>query len=194
MCGGGGNAAQDAATAEAQRQSRISTNVSAINSAYAGREPQYVDYTKALQTKYGTELNRQQDIAQRDLKFANAKTGNTGGSVAIDSGTELNREATAGALSSEQQAQGGAAKLRAADEQSRLGMISVAQSGSDIGNAATQTASALKANLENAQADATPQALGDAFANTAKIYKTADDAANLRKGYGSVYGKTAGGF
>jgi hypothetical protein len=193
MCGGGNHAAEQAAQAETDRQGRISGNVSAINSAYAGREPQYADFRAALQKQFGTELGRQQQVAQRHLKFSLAKTGNTGGSVAVDQGAELNREAAQGALTAEQHARGAEAKLRSADEQSRLGMISVAQSGGDIGNAATQTANSLRANIEGARSEGQAQGLGDLFGGTADIYKKSQDAAQFRKGLGStIYGSPWG--
>lgn len=192
MCGGGGDAVAAQEKADRAKQAAVSSNVAAIDSAYAGREPQYADYTAALQKQYGTELQRQQGVAQRQSKFALAKSGNTGGSVAVDQGNELNREATQAAITSEKQAQGQTAKLRSADEQTRLGLISTAQSGGDIGNAATQAANSLKANLGAAQSEGATAALGDLFSNTTKSYNKAQQDAALRKGYGSVYGKAWG--
>jgi hypothetical protein len=194
MCGGSSDNSTKAATqAEAERQARISANVSAIDSAYAGREPQYADFTAALRKQYGDELKRQTDVAGRNLKFSMARSGLTGGSAAVDAGTELNREASEGAIAAEQQARGAEADLRGADESSRLSMISLAQSGNDIGNAATQTANALRANIEGARSEGAAQGLGDVFGNTAATYKKQQDAATFRKGLASVYAKPFGG-
>jgi hypothetical protein len=195
MCGGGGgNAAADAANqAEADRQSRIKTNVASIDAAYGNREPQYADYVAALRKQYGTELARQQSQASRGLKFATARSGLTGGSAGIDANTELKREAAQGSITAESQARGQEAKLRSSDQQSRLGLVSLAQSGGDIGNAAIATSDAMRANLENAKSAGNAQALGDIFGNSAAAAKKSQDAFNLRKGYNtSLYGKPFG--
>jgi DTW domain-containing protein YfiP len=72
--------------------------------------------------------------------------------------------------------------LQSADEQSRLQMISLAQSGADIGNAATQTANALRANLSAAQNTGLANGLGDVFGATAQAYKAQQDAQARRRG------------
>lgn len=191
MCFGGGDdkAAKAAERAENERQARITGNVSQINSAFAGRESQYRKFVEALRANYGTTLNRQQADATRNLKFSLARGGLTGGSAAVDAGRELGREASEATIQAERQARGKEAELRNADEQSRLSMISLAQSGADIGNAATQTANALRANISGARSEGLAQGLGDVFANTISTYRKGQEAAQFRKGLGSVYGK-----
>lgn len=187
MCGGGNNSALQAQQqAEADRQARISTNVAAINSAFDKREPQYADFVNALRTKYQTDLQHQQSQQGRQLKFSLAKSGNTGGSVATDAQTEFNREAAQAAVGAESQAQGAGAKLKAQDESSRANMISLAQAGGDIGNAATQTANMLQANISSARAEGQAQGLGDVFGNTAAAYKKMNDAKQFQAGYAST--------
>lgn len=176
------SAAEAAARAEAERQATISANVGRINSAYAGRENQYADFIDALRKTYGTELTRQQTDASRQLKFGLARGGLTGGSQAVFAGQNLAREANQGTLTAESKAQGALADLRAKDEQSRLSMISLAQSGADIGDAATQTANALRANIGAAQSSNLASGLGEVFGGTAATYKAMQEAAALRRG------------
>lgn len=187
--------AKDAAAAEAARQQRISANVAAINDAYAGRESQYQQYADAIRTKNTAELGRQQATANRQLKFALAGSGLTGGSYAADAGRELGREAAQGAITAEQKVNDATSALRSADENARLQMISLAQTGSDIGNASNQTANMLKANLQNAQGS-TAGELGDVFGSTAATYKAMQEARNLRRGlttsYENIYGSALG--
>ncbi len=83
-------------------------------------------------------------------------------------------------MNAERQVQKGTADLRSADEQARNQLISLAQSGSDIGNAASQAGSMLRANLQGAQAATQP--LGDVVAATANTYRARSDAAARRKG------------
>lgn len=171
-----------ATAAEQARQAGITKNVTDINSAFGGRQGQYDQLGAALRERYGGQLKLQQGEAARKLKFSLARGGLTGGSAQVDAGRTLSREATEGTLAAERAAQGGVAGLKSQDEASRLQLISLAQSGSDIGNAAAQTASALKANAEGAASAATPAALGDIFGSTAATYKAQQDAAARRKG------------
>lgn len=176
------HAAEQAAAAEAERQATISGNVNNINSAYAGREGQYTDFLDALRKTYGNELNRQQTDASRNLKFSLARGGLTGGSSAVFAGKNLTREANQGTLNAESKAQGAVSDLRAKDEQTRLSEISLAQSGADIGDAASQTANSLRANIGAAQSANTASGLGDVFGGTATTYKAMQEAAALRRG------------
>jgi hypothetical protein len=195
MCFGGGNSAAKAAQeAEAQRQAGISANVAQINQAFKGRGSQYGDLGAALRQQYGTDLARQQALAARKTRFSLARGGLTGGSAAIDAGRLLNREAAQGTLQAEAKARGGVADLQAQDEAARLRMISLAQSGGDIGNAAMQTASALRANAESARSTGLATGLGDVFGATAATYKAQQDAAERRRGLmdASIYGKPFG--
>lgn len=186
----------DAATqAEADRQARISTNVGQINDAYGGREQQYADYAKALRTKYTGDLNRQYATASRQNRFGLAGAGLTGGSQARDAGADLGREMAEGTVAAESKANEAEAGLRSQDENARLQLISLAQTGGDIGNAATQTGNMLRANLQNAQGGTTGK-LGDVFGSAASTYKTMQDARNLRRGltgsYEQIYGSGIG--
>lgn len=184
MCGAGGGdkAAEDAKRAEAERQATISGNVAGINSAYAGREPQYAELGEALRTRLNEGVNLQRQNATRQNKFSLARSGLTGGSAAIDAGRTLNRESREATLAAEREAQKGVAGLRAQDEDARSRMISLAQSGSDIGNAAAQTASALRANIQGAQSASNVSNLGDLFGGTAETYRRQQDAAARRRG------------
>lgn len=183
MCmGGGTDPTVAAAQAEAKRNATISGNVGAINRAFGGREAQYKDFEDALRSLYQGELGRQQSTATRQSKFSLARSGLTGGSAAIDSGRQLAREASEGTLSAERNTRKGVSDLRGADEESRLRLISLAQSGSDIGNAASQTANALRANIGQASATNIASGLGDVFGNTAAAYRAQQDAAERRRG------------
>jgi hypothetical protein len=188
MCGGGGNAAAAAQQQEAQREATISGNVKDINSAFGNRTAQYTDYAKALQGQYETELNRQQTIAARNQKFSLARGGLTGGSSAVDQGALLGQETASGTLKAQQQVGSAVAGLQSKDEATREQMISLAQSGGDIGNGATQTANALQANIGNAQAQNVEQGLGDVFGGVTQNINAAQQAAALRSG---IYAGTA---
>lgn len=199
MCfGGAGNAAGAAQTEEAQRAAQIAQNVGKINSAFANRGQQYDNYGQALQGQYQTELSRQQAIASRNNKFALARSGLTGGSAAVDAGKLLSQDEQRGTLNAQQQVQGSVAKLQASDEATRQQEISLAQGGGDIGDAATQTANGLRANIGNAQNANVSQNLGNVFGDVSTAYTNMNTAAALRRGIyagsarASLYGSPAG--
>lgn len=175
-------ATKRAERAEADRQKQISGNVASINQAFAGREGQYGQLSQAVRDRLNTQFQQQRGVATRQNKFALAKQGLTGGSAAIDAGRRLTREGQEGAINVERQAQSAGADLRAKDEQARSNLISLAQSGGNIGNAGQQTASMLQANLAGAQNQNLVNGLGDVFGGTAQAYRTAQDAAQRRKG------------
>lgn len=195
MCGGGGNASAAAQAQEAQRQANISENVNQIDSAFAGRAPQYQQYLNATRNLYQTELGRQQGVASRNLKFALARSGLTGSSVAADQGNELGREMAQGSIQAEQKAQSGLADLESKDNAERLQLISLAQSGADIGNSATQSADALRANLGAAMNGSTANALGDIFGGVTQSVNNFNNAAATRRGVNNsnqyLYGNTS---
>lgn len=174
------NAAEAAQMAEEERQARISANVADINSAFAGREGQYAALGNALRERLNQQLGLQRQNAERQTKFSLARGGLIGGSAQRDANTVLNRESAEGVLGAERQAQKGVADARSADEQTRTQLIGLAQSGNDIGNAAAQTANALRANLAGANNGV--QNLGDVFGATAQAYRTQQDAAARRRG------------
>lgn len=176
---------------EAARQARISSNVASINDTYGNREGQYKAFADALQKKYTGDLNEQYADANRNLKFELAGSGLTGGSVAKDSGRSLGREMGKGTIAAQSKVNAAEAGLRSQDENSRLQLISLAQTGGDIGNPAMQTANMLKANLQGA--DGAAGALGDIFGSTAQTYKALGEARNLRRGLTSSYEQIYGG-
>jgi hypothetical protein len=139
----GGQKRRDAASAEARaradeaaKQAAIDKNVATINADFDNRGGQYADLGAALRERGNTELTRQRDEAQRQTKFALARTGNTGGSVALDKGRELNRAGAEGALAVESGAKKGVADLQAADENARTNLLTLANTGGNLTNAA----------------------------------------------------------
>lgn len=174
------NSAQRAAdAAEKQRQAAIVATTGRVNALFDDpkRAQQRADYGAALRDFYVSDANRQKAIADRDLKFALARSGQTGGSLAVDQNQTLGEEYQRGILDADRKVQGGVADLMGRDEQSRLNLLGLAQSGLNTTAAATQAASALRTNLEGANAAARVQGLGDIFESVgqAKKYSEARD-------------------
>ena len=189
-------AAQAAQTAQ---QQAIKAAVDQINQAYGSpqRQGQIDTYGANLKNYYTGQVNNQEAINARNLKFANARSGLTGGSAAVDSNNQLQRDYTAGLLNATQAATSGQAALSQADINSKNQLIGLANQGGYTGVLPQQTAEAMSANLSNAQAQQNPAALGNLFAATGNIYQTEQNAAANRRAQtnplGSIYGGTTMG-
>lgn len=182
--GGGSNkAAKAAQQQEAARQAGIANAVNQINSVYDSpqRQQQYADFQKALQAYNLQQLNQQKTDADRQLNFAMARQGLTGGSADADASANLARSYNQGVLKSQQQAASAAANLQSADQQQKQQLIGLAQSGLDATSAANQALAGLRTNLQAAQAQAQAQGLGDMFSGLAQLYDYSQQAKNNQR-------------
>lgn len=192
--GTGNSAANAANAANAQQQKDIQNSVAQITSAYSNpnRANQYAQYSKNLSDYYTGQVNNQEAINARNLKFANARSGLTGGSAAVDSNTQLQKDYTQGLLNASQQATAGTSALEQSDVQAKNQLIGLAQQGNFTGAIPTQVAQAQGASLGAAQNFGNANALGNVFSGTAGIYQSEQTAAANRKAqtspFGSLYG------
>lgn len=188
-----------ATLAEQERQASMQRATDRVNQVFDAPERglQIQDFLDALRGNFRIEADRQKGIADRRLKFAMARGGLTGGSAAVDANRTLGEEYTRGLLDAETRSQEAAGNLRAADESSRLGIISMIRQGLDATTAAQRAGAAMSQNAQIAQGNVMPKALGDIFGSTADIYKTMEEGAARRRGeraaQGSIYGKSAFG-
>lgn len=195
--GTGNSAANAAAAQQAAQQAQIQQSVQAINNAYSSpsRQAQYQTYGQNLNNYYTNQVNTQEATNARNLKFANARSGLTGGSEAVDSNTQLQKDYTQGLLQASQAAQAGQAALEQSDINSKNQLISLAQQGNYTGTIPTQIAQAQSANLQNASNYGNANALNNLFTGTAGIYQNEQVAAANRKAQqspiGSLYGSSA---
>lgn len=198
MSGSPDNSAQREAQREEQaRQARTTASVGRINQAFDDprRAQQIGDFLGATRSFYMNDLNRQKADTDRGLKFAMARSGNTGGSVAIDNARRVGEEYSRGVIEADRRAQGAAADLRAQDEQSRLNLIGLAQSGMDATTGNSRALQALQNNLQAGRATATAQGLGDAFGVFANLFRRSQEEAARRRGERYVYNTVfPGGF
>lgn len=187
--GGSSKATNKANQAEGLRQSNINRSVQQINQIYGSpqREADINDFLSASRSFYRQNLDRQKATADRSLKFAMARNGQTGGSVSVDANRQLGEDFQRGVLSADRLAQGAANDLRNADEQSRMNLISLAQSGADTTTGGARAAESLRANLAGANASLTTDALGDVFGGLSKVYENSRNNAAERRGNRDIY-------
>jgi len=192
--GSSNKASNAAAAADAARQKSIQDTVSSINNAYSSpqRQAQYDAYGQNLNKYYTGQVNDQEAVNARNLKFADARSGLSGGSAAVDANTQLSKDYSKALLTASQQSQGGVAALQQSDQQAKAQLESLATQGAYTGAIPTQIATAQRASLEGAGNYTNANALGNLFGGTAQIYQNEQTAAANRKAQqspvGSLYG------
>lgn len=196
---GGGSASRQqraAQQAEEQRRNDIVQTQRQIESIYntPGREGQIGDLINATRSFLTQDLDRKNLRAQREAKFALARSGQTLGSVNVDTNKRLSDEYLRGVLETERRSQGAGNALRQADQSSKLNLFQLAQSGVDMTTAARQAGEAMRQNFGQAQAEATQQGLGDLFGSFGDIYKRSRERSGQDRAekyqYGSFWAPT----
>ena len=184
------NAANSAAAANADTQAQIQNSVQQIQNAYSNpnRQSQYTAYGNNLQNYYTGQVNNQEAINARNLKFAMARSGLSGGSASVDSNTQLQKDYTQGLLQATQAATAGVNSLKQADLNSENQLISQAQAGGGVGVIPGQIAATQAANLAQGQNYANSNAVNNLFTGTMGIYNQEQQAAALRKSQSSPFG------
>ena len=188
---GSSNKAQRAAEkAEAERKAQIARSITQIDAAYdsPSRQAGYDDFIAALREQFGTDLNRQRDVNDRQRTFAMARAGLTSGSADVDAARLAGEEYSQALLNAENQAQGALAGLKGQDEAARLNLIQLAQSGNDMTSSAARVGAQLQSAAQAAKSNALSQGLGDVFGGSAKVYRDQRDAAERRRGFDSASG------
>jgi hypothetical protein len=193
--GAGNGATRRAEQAERERQASMALGEQRVNAAYDSpeRQKQYDDFLKALRENFTLDANRQKEVADRRLKFAMARSGHTGGSVAVDSNRKLGEEFTKGIIGAENAAQGAVSDLRSDDEAARQSLIGMIRSGADATTASSRMMQLGASNAAGAKSRALTNGIGDIFSGTADVYMRSEDAAARRRGARdaqvSLYGK-----
>lgn len=189
MGSGTSDSTTKAAQAEGLRQSNIGRAIGQINAIYDNprRGAEIDDFLAASRSFYRQNLDREKAIQDRSLRFALARSGLTGGSTAVDQNRLLGEQYQRGVLAADRQAQADAQALRSADEQSRMNLISLAQSGADLTGGAGRAAQAMRANLSGAAGQRKADALGDVFGGLASFYDQSRQLAAERRGNRDIY-------
>lgn len=192
---GGARRAQHAAEqAERERQARIASTISSIDQVFSSpeRQGQYDQFLTALRDFYGADATRQRDVADRERRFAMARSGLTGGSADTDSRLTLGDEFQRAILGAEDQAQAALGDLRAQDEATRTQLTQLAQAGLDATTATRRAGEAMQQSAAAMQSNARSRGLGDMFGTTLGAVERSRNAAAMRRGQqqpvGSVYG------
>ena len=191
MSGGNDRAQREAQRAEQARQDAIRRASAEVERIYGSpeRQQQYTDFYNATRDLGMADLNKQKTIADRQAKFGLARGGLTGGSRAVDLGSQLGREYTDGLLTVDQRALAAKADLMGADQVSKNNLLSLAQSGLDLTTASQNAAAAMQANLQSGEATRLAGGLGDIFGTASDFYKKSEEE-RVRRQTEQNYGQT----
>lgn len=192
--GGSSNAAtRQAQQAEEDRRRQVSATQRAVEGIYSTpeREAQVQGLIGSTRNFLQTDLDKQNEQTKRQLKFAMARGGTTGGSLAVDQGRAVSDSYLRGILEAERRAQAAGNSLRSADQSAKQGLFSMAQSGLDMTTAARQAGESMRVNFGNAKADSTQSGIGDVFNSFADINKRSRERAGAASAekyqYGTAY-------
>lgn len=193
MCGGGSNKALQAQQqADAAKQAQIAAGTSAVDAAFNNpqREADINQFQQATQGLLRQSLDKQQVQANLQNKFALARNGQVGGSVAVDRNKLLADDYNNGILKITQASKQAGARVRAADQSTQQNLLGLVQSGLDSGSAATQALTGMKSSLAAEQASIDPSAVGDVFGGLGDFYTASQQTKaynDANKATGALY-------
>ena len=180
--GSSDSASREAAAEEARRRAEVAAVQQRIEGIYTSpqREADIEGVVGATRQYLDRDLRSKNSEAERLLRFALARSGQTMGSVDVDQRRDLGEAFLRGALEVERRAQQAGTTLRQADQSSKLNLFTMAQSGLDMTTAARQSSEAMRSNIASAQSEAMQSGLGDLFTQFADIHKRSRERAGER--------------
>lgn len=195
MCfgGGGGDAYAQARADEEKRRQEIEAAQRQIESIFSSpeRQQQYADFTAAQRAALFSDLDREKQRNDRELKFALARSGLSGGSTDIDQNRLLSETYLRGIAEAERRAQRAGAELQSQDQQAKQQLFSQLLSGADATTATQNAAQMMRTNAALASEDATFNAFDKLFGDFGDVYKNSKEAAGERRAsyeFGSLFG------
>jgi hypothetical protein len=194
LFGGGNNDAfKEAEAQEAARQAKLTADQRRLEGIFSSpeREQQIQDFIAAQRGYLQSDLDREKEEQDRQLKFSNARSGLSFGSVDIDSNRNLGELYLRGVAEAERRAQNAGATLRSEDQASKQQLFSQLLGGADATTAAQNAAQMMRTNASLARQDSTFNAFDTLFKGFGDIHKRSREAAGERRAaeeFGSLFG------
>ena len=154
----------------AQRAADVEKRRALLDANKAKREENYRTLGNDVMAARMPQLVKQRDQAERMLKDQLARTGQVGGSLALDQGAELTDNYGRGVLDMENQKEAAINTSRAQDEQTRIDLISRIRGGMDQGSALASATSQTQSNIAQTRDSALAQNLQDYFSGMGYLY------------------------
>lgn len=185
MCFGGpdNKASKEAQAAENARQAAIAATQGRVNAVFDSPERQAeIERAIAAQREYETgALNEKKADTDRQLRFALARNGQTGGSTQVDQQKRFGQDYAKALLGVERSAQGFGANIRGADQDARARLISLATAGLDATTGARQAAESMRVNLQAGNAERNAGNVANAFSSFDDFLKSSRERADRQR-------------
>lgn len=189
--GGGDDKAQkQAAAQQAQTTADTQAAISGIDSIFddPSRQAQYAKLGADTTQFYTNDVNDQNAIAQRQLKFSLARQGLAGGSQQAAEGEQESKDYDKALLNASQLGQQAESGLEQSDETSRMNLINSAETGLDAGNASSEATAQLASNLQSGESTQNANNVANAFGDLSSIYTNSANTKALNQGQLYGYG------
>ncbi len=192
MGSSGGGASRRAQQAEDQRRADIQATQTRIQDIFGSpqRESGIQNFIGSVRDFLQNDLNRTKKINDRQLKFALARSGQAGGSTAVDQNKLLSEAFLRATVESERRAQKSGQELRASDQQAKLGLFNQALGGLDMTTASNNALEAMRTNIGLARNVKSEKNFDTFFSDFGDIFTASRKAAGerrQRKEFGSDY-------
>lgn len=169
--------------AQQKAQAQADAAIASINAAYSdpSRQQQYTDYYNAVLGAQQQSLADQQAAAERQTKFALARSGIAGGSQGSFTTQQLGKDIANASSEAVTRALGAQAGLETADQQQKQQLTALAESGALNTGASDAASQAMATALSNAQSQNISNDFSNFFSNLTPIYQASVQADAMRR-------------
>jgi len=191
---GASKAAKEAQRQEDLRRAQIIATQKKIESVFNSpqRESDIQDFIGSQRGLLQSDLDRKKQDQDRQLKFATARSGLSGGSVDVDQNRNLSELYLRGVVEAERQAQNSGATLRGEDQAAKHSLFAQVQGGLDATTAAQNAAQSMRTNASLAKTNANFNAFDTLFGGLGSYYKNSREDAGVRRAnkydFGTLFG------
>jgi hypothetical protein len=158
----------------------------------AARSSLYDSTKEDTRAYYAKQLEEDREDAERQLKFAKARMGIVGSSMANDMDTEYQKALDKGLLSVANRADTAYTNLKNNDETARLNLISKIVAGVDQDTAVANALSTLQTNAEASKNEAQSEQMANVFSDLLNAYNT--NSYNKGAAAAKTYGSNTGNY
>lgn len=167
----------------AAREARIQQSISALNNIFGNRAPVYDRFADETFALNRDRLQDSREQAARQLKFALARAGLSGGSVDVDKSQDADDRYNRGLVDARSYADEQAAQMRAQDQQAKQQLLGVASSGGiSSGQMSSMAQNALQGQQRALENPPVASGLGQVFSGLADTIGQALVAHGNRQG------------
>ena len=175
--------ARRAQEAEDRRRRDIKNTQSRIQGIFGSdqRESDIQAFINSVRGFQQQDLNREKGINDRQLKFALARSGQSGGSVSVDQNRNLSEVFLRATVEGERRAQSAGQGLRASDQEAKLNLFSQALGGLDMTLATQNSLEAIRNNIDFAKNINSESNFDSFFSDFGSLFTQSRKAAGERR-------------